>query len=177
MLLTIISGNNEDDKLKLKLSFVLSLPIDGVNKDILDGIIKAGFSLQENSPCKLIGITETDNELKVELVIFYTDYASVFSETDREDKYKESDFKLIVLSMLSELYSCSMGINNFISKPCSALLRTSKKVQKMKKNDDMLCLVIKLLLSVFIAFILHLNTNRSSCQLYLSRYTISYWSL
>lgn len=133
MLLTIISGNNEDDKLKLKLSFVLSFPIDGVNKDILDGIIKAGFSLQENSPCKLIGITETDNELKVELVIFYTDYASVFSEADREDKYKESDFKLIVLSMLSELYSCSMGINNFISK---TLLSALENIKKGTKDEE-----------------------------------------
>lgn len=91
------------------------------------------ISLQENSPCKLIGITETDNELKVELVIFYTDYASVFSEADREDKYKESDFKLIVLSMLSELYSCSMGINNFISK---TLLSALENIKKGTKDEE-----------------------------------------
>lgn len=127
MPLTIISGDNEDDKLKLKLSFDLPLTIDGMNKDILDSMIKAGYSLQENSPCKLIGITEIDNELKVEMVIFYTDYASVFSEANREDKYKESDFKLIVLSMLSELYSCSMGINNFISKTLRSALEEIKK--------------------------------------------------
>ena len=82
---------------------------------------------------KLIGITETDNELKVELVIFYTDYASVFSEADREDKYKESDFKLIVLSMLSELYSCSMGINNFISK---TLLSALENIKKGTKDEE-----------------------------------------
>jgi hypothetical protein len=98
-----------------------------------DSIISLCFSLQENSPCKLIGITETDNELKVELVIFYTDYASVFSEADREDKYKESDFKLIVLSMLSELYSCSMGINNFISK---TLLSALENIKKGTKDEE-----------------------------------------
>lgn len=127
MPLTIISGNNEDDKLKLKLSFDLPLKVDIMNKDIIDSMIKAGYSLQENSPCKLIGITESDNELNVSLAIFYTDYASVFSEINREAKYKESDFKLIVLSMLSELYSCSMGINTFISKTLHNALEEIKK--------------------------------------------------
>jgi len=127
MPLTIISGNNENDKLKLKLSFDLPLKLDGMNKDILESIIKAGFSLQENTPCKLIGMTENDDELKIALVMFYTDYASVFSEANREAKYKESDFKLIVLSMLSELYSCSMGINTFISKTLHSALEEIKK--------------------------------------------------
>lgn len=133
MPLTIISGNNEDDKLKLKLSFEFSLKADSMNKDILDSIIKVGYSLQENSPCKLIGITENNNELKIGLVVFYTDYSSVFSEANRDEKYKEADLKLIVLSMLSDLYSCSMGISDFISKTLNSAL---EEMNKGTKNEE-----------------------------------------
>jgi len=118
---------DEDDRLKLKLSIELNFKTDQISKEILDSLIKAGYSLQEESPCRLIGITESDNELKAELVVFYTDYAAVFSESDRGDRYKESDFKLIVLSLLADLYSCSMGINDFISK---ALLNAVESIKK-----------------------------------------------
>lgn len=126
---------NEEDRLKLKLSFEMVLKIDETSKDILDGLIRTGYSLQENSPCKLIGITEKNNELKAELVIFYTDYAAVFSESDREVTYKESDFKLIVLSMLSDLYSCTMEISQFISKTLYSTLENIKKGLENEKEQ------------------------------------------
>ncbi|HDZ1552280.1 TPA: hypothetical protein U0Q52_005543 [Klebsiella pneumoniae] len=121
--------------MKLKLSFEMVLKIDETSKDILDGLIRTGYSLQENSPCKLIGITEKNNELKAELVIFYTDYAAVFSESDREVTYKESDFKLIVLSMLSDLYSCTMEISQFISKTLYSTLENIKKGLENEKEQ------------------------------------------
>ncbi|EJH8728838.1 hypothetical protein NF548_004298, partial [Cronobacter sakazakii] len=135
MPLTIINEKIEDNRLKLKLSLELVFKADEMSKEILGGLIKAGYSLQEDSPCKLISTIENDNELKAELVVFYTDYAAVFSEADRKEKYKESDIKLIVLSMLTDLYSCSMGINDFISKTLESAIKHVKKGLKDEKEQ------------------------------------------
>jgi len=135
MPLTIINNKDDNDKLKLKLSLEIVFNVDEVSKEILTSLIKAGYSLQENSPCKLMGITENNDELKADLVIFYTDYASVFNEMDREGRNKESDFKLIVLSMLTDLYTCSMGIHTFISKTFDGAIEHIMKGRKDEKEQ------------------------------------------
>lgn len=135
MPLKIINDENENDRLKLKLSIDIHFGINEMTKEIVDGLIRSGYSLQENTPCKLIGIKENDNELKAELVIFYTDYASVFNEKDRQTEYKKSDLKLIVLSMLSDLYVCSMEIAEFVTKTLDNAIEHIKEGLKNEKEQ------------------------------------------
>lgn len=135
MPLTIINSEDNNNGLRLKLCMGVVFKTDNNTKGIIKGLIRTAYREQENTPCKLMGIIENDGELTAELVTFYTDYASVFYETERAKNYKESDFKLIVLSMLTELYNCAMGINDFISKTLRANFEDMKAGLENEKEQ------------------------------------------
>lgn len=133
LFLKIIKCNEETRDFKFKISMLLDYVADKEIHAQIEEIIKFGFNSLEDSPCKLTRITNLNDTIQVQCELIFTDYSGIFMEKTRPESVKESDFKLIILSMVSELYMCLIAINGYIEKTVAAAIEA---VRNGAKNEE-----------------------------------------
>lgn len=128
-----ISDNSEYFKL------IVSVPIffesDSTLHEQMKMLILNGLASQVDSPCKISQFTESKDGITAEVTSIFVDYAGVFNEPSRAEDAKSSDFKLITLSMITEIYSCSIAINSYITDTLTEALEIIRERQDNEKKQ------------------------------------------